>query len=76
MGKGLAILLSKKQANVIIVARNQQKLDEALVEIKVSAIRHAANEIRSSLSCTYTAISRHALVLVSWIVRVKSVRKN
>ncbi|KAB8754749.1 hypothetical protein FH972_026540 [Carpinus fangiana] len=34
MGKGLAILLSGKGANVVIVARNQKKLDEALVEIK------------------------------------------
>jgi 3-dehydrosphinganine reductase len=37
MGKALAILLSSKGAHVCIVARNQEKLDLALSEIKVSA---------------------------------------
>jgi len=35
MGKCVAILLAQKGAHVAIVARNQQKLDDALVEIKV-----------------------------------------
>ncbi|KAI7115506.1 hypothetical protein KC352_g34325, partial [Hortaea werneckii] len=30
MGRGLAKLLAEKGANIVIVARNQQKLDEAL----------------------------------------------
>ena len=35
MGRGLAKLLAQKGANVVIVARNQQKLSEALEHIKV-----------------------------------------
>ena len=35
MGRGLAKLLAQKGANVVIVARNQQKLSEALEYIKV-----------------------------------------
>jgi 3-dehydrosphinganine reductase len=36
MGRGLAKLLAQKGANVVIVARNQQKLDEAVTYITVS----------------------------------------
>ena len=35
MGRGLAKLLAQKGANVVIVARNQQKLSEALEYISV-----------------------------------------
>lgn len=35
MGKSVAILLAQKGAHVAIVARNRQKLDDALVEVKV-----------------------------------------
>lgn len=35
MGRGLGKLLAQKGANVVIVARNQQKLDEALKYISV-----------------------------------------
>lgn len=35
MGRGLGKLLAQKGANVVIVARNQKKLDEALVYIQV-----------------------------------------
>lgn len=35
MGRGLAKLLAEKGANVVIVARSQQKLDEALSYISV-----------------------------------------
>ncbi|CAK4032049.1 3-ketodihydrosphingosine reductase tsc10 [Lecanosticta acicola] len=37
MGRGLAKLLAEKGANVVIVARNQQKLDDALKYIKAAA---------------------------------------
>lgn len=36
MGRGLAKLLAQKGANVVIVARTQKKLDEALKYISVS----------------------------------------
>jgi 3-dehydrosphinganine reductase len=36
LGLSLAILLAKKGANISIVARDQGKLDKALVEIEVS----------------------------------------
>lgn len=36
MGRGVAKLLAQKGANVVIVARNQEKLDEALKYISVS----------------------------------------
>lgn len=39
MGRGLAKLLAQKGANVVIVARNQQKLDEALQYISVRSSR-------------------------------------
>lgn len=35
MGRGLARLLARKGANIVIVARNQQKLDAALEYITV-----------------------------------------
>ena len=35
MGKGIAQLLAGKGANVLIVARNVQKLESALEDIKV-----------------------------------------
>ena len=35
MGKSVAILLAKKGAHVVIVARDQKKLDAALEEVKV-----------------------------------------
>jgi len=35
MGKGLAKLLARKGANVVIVARDVKKLETALEEIKV-----------------------------------------
>lgn len=35
MGLGLAKLLAKKGANIVIVARNQKKLDAALQQISV-----------------------------------------
>ena len=35
MGKGIAQLLARKGANVLIVARNVQKLESALEDIKV-----------------------------------------
>lgn len=41
MGRGLAKLLAEKGANVVIVARNQRKLDEALKYIKVSLLLSA-----------------------------------
>lgn len=37
MGRGLAKLLAEKGANVVIVARNQQKLEEALSYISVGS---------------------------------------
>lgn len=37
MGKSVAIILAKKGANVAIIARNQQKLDAALEEIRAAA---------------------------------------
>lgn len=40
MGLSAATQLSAKGANVIIIARNQQKLDTALVEIKVGGREH------------------------------------
>lgn len=36
MGKGLGKLLAQKGANLIIVARNKEKLEAALKEISVS----------------------------------------
>jgi 3-dehydrosphinganine reductase len=36
MGRGLGKLLSQKGANIVIVARNQQKLDAALEYMSVS----------------------------------------
>ena len=43
MGRGLARLLASKGANVVIVARNQQKLDDALKYIAVCGpTSHAA----------------------------------
>lgn len=41
MGRGLAKLLAEKGAHVVIVARNQRKLDEALKYIKVSPLLSA-----------------------------------
>ena len=41
MGRGLAKLLAEKGANVVIVARNQRKLDEALKYIKASLLLSA-----------------------------------
>lgn len=38
MGRGLAKQLAQKGANVVIVARTQKKLDEALKYISVSVI--------------------------------------
>lgn len=38
MGRGLAKLLAQKGANVVIVARNQQKLDEAIKYITVGSL--------------------------------------
>ncbi len=35
MGKSVAVQLAKKGANIIIVARNVGKLEEALAQIKV-----------------------------------------
>jgi 3-dehydrosphinganine reductase len=37
MGKSVAMLLSKKGANIAIIARNQEKLDAALLEIAATA---------------------------------------
>lgn len=42
MGLSAACQLAAKGANVIIIARNQQKLDAALIEIKVSERGHVA----------------------------------
>ncbi len=39
MGRGLAKLLAQKGANVVIVARDQKKLDAALEYISVCSIR-------------------------------------
>lgn len=51
MGRGLAKLLAQKGANIVIVARNKQKLDEALRYISVSILHMShlklSNEIRS-----------------------------
>lgn len=38
MGKSVAIVLAKKGASVVIVARNQEKLDTALEEIQVFSL--------------------------------------
>ena len=38
MGRGLGKLLAQKGANVVIVARNQARLDEAVKYISVSSI--------------------------------------
>ena len=35
MGKSVAVLLAKKGANVVIVARNVQKLEDAFKEVSV-----------------------------------------
>lgn len=42
MGLSAACQLAAKGANIIIIARNQQKLDAALAEIKVSERGHVA----------------------------------
>jgi 3-dehydrosphinganine reductase len=38
MGRGLAKLLAQKGANIVIVARTQKKLDEALKYTSVSGL--------------------------------------
>ncbi|KAF8536340.1 hypothetical protein BDD12DRAFT_851382 [Trichophaea hybrida] len=38
MGKSVAILLAKKGASIVIVARNQERLDTALEEIRAAAL--------------------------------------
>ena len=48
MGKGLAKLVAKKGANVVIVARDVKKLEAALEEIKVrSHNRHISSVLPS-----------------------------
>lgn len=37
MGRGVAKILAQKGANVVIVARNQGRLDEAIAYVSVSA---------------------------------------
>ena len=44
MGRGLGKLLAQKGANIVIVARDQQKLAAALEYISVSDISHRATE--------------------------------
>jgi 3-dehydrosphinganine reductase len=38
MGRGISKLLAQKGANIIIVARNQQKLDDALKYVSVGLL--------------------------------------
>lgn len=45
MGRGVARLLSQKGAHVVIVARNQQKLIDALKYISVFAFAHSITMI-------------------------------
>lgn len=45
MGRGLAKLLAQKGANVVIVARNEQKLSAALEYMKVRESHLLPNEL-------------------------------
>ena len=45
MGKALACILAKRGANIIIVARTQRVLEEALKEISVLAASRPLNQI-------------------------------
>ncbi|GAB1737523.1 hypothetical protein NU219Hw_g1834t1 [Hortaea werneckii] len=68
MGRGLAKLLAEKGANVVIVARNQQKLQEALSYIS-SAAKNPQNQRFHAISADMTKPEENARILsetVAW----------
>jgi len=46
MGRGVAKILAQKGANIVIVARNKERLADALSYVSVSAQLHTMNASR------------------------------
>ncbi|KXT06499.1 hypothetical protein AC578_6074 [Pseudocercospora eumusae] len=63
MGRGLAKLLAQKGANVVIVARNKQKLDEALQYIIEAAAKEPQKQRFLSISADLTKAEENDRVI-------------